>query len=122
MRPNFLRPVRYHGEDDSSSRLSRELSPQLKLLSENPLLGGRLLELQDFSSQVGSINKSYALRHQLHSKANGLLVLECRSKDPEILEPPTYPLHVPSQDTDDVAFVAMTPFMAINFLWSFWVW
>jgi hypothetical protein len=122
MKPQFLRPVRYHGEDQGSARVARETSPQLKRLSDNPLLGGVLFELQDFSSLAGDVDRTYPLRHQLGIKANGVLVLECRPKDPTYLEPPTFPTHIPIQDTTDVAFVALTPYMATNFLWSFWVW
>jgi hypothetical protein len=122
MRTNFLRPIHYHGDDTGSAVASRETSQQLKRLSDNPLLGGALFELQDYSALTGTVTQAYPLRHQLHAKANGVMVLECRPKEPGHSESPTYPVHVPAQDTDDVAFVAMTPYMALNFLWSFWVW
>jgi len=122
MQANYLRPTRYRGDDDQMSRMSREVSATFKHLAENPLLGGSLFSLVDFSSLAGPVDRTYPLKHSFGTKANGVWIVECRPKDPTYLQVPTYPIHIPAQDDINTAYVAMSPYMANYYLWSFWVW
>ncbi len=122
MRARFLRAIHYHGKDPDTDRLARELSEQLLGLAKNPLLDGLLVELFDFGQYAATSEQTYPLTHQLGVKARGIIIVECRPKNKAALEPTAYPVHCPSADTTDKAYLAMTPYMAQNFLWTLWVW
>ena len=122
MLARFLRAIRYHGKDPDAEVFARQLSDQLLGLAKNPLLDGVLVESVDFVKLISSDAQTYQLKHQLGVKARGVWVVECRPKDKDNLEPTAYPTHYPNSDTVDIAFLAMTPHMAENFLWTLWVW
>lgn len=122
MLSRFLRAVRYHGRDTDTQLLARQLSDQLLSLAKNPLIDGMLIQSVDFLKTASDSEKTYPLTHQMGMKAQGVLIVECRPKDGASLEPTAYPTHCPGKDTVDIAWLAMTPYMAENFLWTVWVW
>lgn len=122
MLARFLRAIRYHGKDPDVELLARQLSDQLLGLAKNPLLDGLLVELFDFGQYEATDEKTYPLTHRLGVKARGIIIVECRPKDNGALEPTAYPTHCPASDTVNKAWLAMTPYMAQNFLWTLWVW
>lgn len=122
MLASFLRSLRYHGKDSDMELFARQLSEQLLELAKNPLIDGMLVESVDFVNLISSDSKTYQLKHKRGVAARGVMVIECRPKDGGNLDPTAYPTHCPANDTKDIAFLAMTPYMATNFLWTLWVW
>jgi hypothetical protein len=118
-----LRRPQYAGDDPQMQQFERGVGDVVRFLQNLPFTDGQLFENVDFSDQAVAGVTPYRLTHTMKRKARGILVMSCKPKvvaTPAV--PADLPVHLPDQDTIQIAFVGLSQAMATDFVWSFWVW
>jgi hypothetical protein len=122
-RPGLRRP-RYSGNDPEAGKFADGVNNSLKFLQGLPSTSGVQFTDRDFSAikSTDGYNVTVPLPHTMGRKAQGVHVLNCKSKDQNNPSCPTaHPTHLSQKDTNTICYVNLTTDMAKNFLWSLWV-
>jgi hypothetical protein len=121
-RPGLRRPT-YQGVDPGAEQLGRNINDILSYLQRLPFSDGVLLQNVDFSGLKPTTVRTYPLKHLLNRKARGVVAIGCHPKQFEMPQVVSgMPTHVTQQDTVAAAYVCLSPDMANDFIWDFWIW
>jgi hypothetical protein len=94
----------------------------LNYLQGLPFADGSFFEKVDLRSYAAMETRTYPLKHTLNRKARGILALACHPVQHDFPSVPGgVPSHIPTEDTDSIAYVCMSAAMANDFLWDLWV-